>query len=109
MRKVLGRRVTLVVRTGRLPQAVLDHSRGESWPLSSAHRSSSTRLFSLKVLKEPTKKEEVLQTLEAGARPQPWEICLLVAFQCYDQQARGMQQVRKSSDWLPCDPCLLTL
>lgn len=46
---------------------------------------------------------EALQTLGAEAHPQPWEICLLVAFLCYDQQARGMQQVRKSSDWLPCE------
>lgn len=48
-----------------------------------------------RVLKEPTKKEEVLQTLEEGARPQPWEICLLAASLCCDQQARGMQQVAR--------------
>lgn len=49
----------------------------------------------LRVLKEPTKKEEVLQILEEGAHLQPWEICLLVVFQFYDRQARGMQQVAR--------------
>ena len=102
LRKRLSRRrVTLVGEEGRLPWAVLDHGQGESWPRSSAHRSTSTCLFSLQVLKEPTKREEVLQILEGGAHLQPWEICLLVAFQFYDRQARGMQQVRKGSNWLP--------
>jgi hypothetical protein len=52
-------------------------------------------LFSLKVRKEPIKKEEALQIPEEEAHPQPWEISLLVAFLCCDQQVRGMQQVRK--------------
>lgn len=52
---------------------------------------------------------EELQTLGAEAHPQPWEICLLVDFLCCDQQARGTQQVRKSSDWLPCELYLLDL
>ena len=100
LRKRLSRRrVTLVAGGGKA--AMGNVKQGESWPLSSAHRSTSTCLFSLQVLKEPIKREEVLQILEGGAHLQPWEICLLVAFQFYDRQARGMQQVRKSSNWLP--------
>lgn len=74
-----------------------------------SRRSMTAVPHKLRALKEQTKKEGVLQTLEAGAHPQPWAICSRGAFQCCDPQARGMQQVRKSSDWLPCDPCCLTL
>lgn len=108
--KMPSRRVALQVRYQEGCHAeYLTVAQGANWLLSSAHKSSSPSLFSLKVLKEPTKKEEVPQALEEGAHPPPWEICLLVAFLCCEQQARGTQQVRRNPDWLSCDLHLLRL
>lgn len=102
--KMPYRRVALQVRQQAGCHAeCLTVAQGANWLLSSAHRSSPTSLFSLKVLKEPTKMEEVPPALEEGAQPPPWEICLLVAFLCCEQQARGTQQVRGHPDWLSCD------
>lgn len=61
-----------------------------------SRRSTTAAPRKSRVLKEPTKKEEVLQTLEEeGARPLPWEICLQVASLCCDRQVRGMQQAAR--------------
>nr|KAF6470567.1 WAS/WASL interacting protein family member 3 [Molossus molossus] len=61
-----------------------------------SRRSMTAVLRKSRVLKEPTEKEEVPQTLEEGAHPPPWETCLLVAFLCCEQQARGTQQMTSS-------------
>lgn len=77
------RRVMLEWENGMTgPGGVGPRSQAGNEQLSSAHKSSSMCLCSTKVLKEPTKKEGDLQTLEVEAHRQPWEICLLVAFLC---------------------------